>query len=81
MTIAGAGFSPELLERLREREEVSGLEVWDERLELTLRPGAATGPLVALLVNGGATVEEVRKEKASLEETFLELVRAKEAGQ
>ena len=35
-------------------------------------------PLVNLLVSGGVEIEEVRKSKASLEETFLELVEDEE---
>jgi hypothetical protein len=36
-------------------------------------------PVVALLVHGGAEIEEVRRERPTLEEAFLELV-ATEAG-
>ncbi len=48
--------------------------VSDARLTLELQPDAPSAPLVRLLVEGGAEVEEVRRGQASLEEAFLTLV-------
>jgi ABC-2 type transport system ATP-binding protein len=46
----------------------------------TLRDGASAAPLVRHLVEGGAEVEEVRREDRSLEEAFLELVTEEHTG-
>lgn len=43
-------------------------------LRLRLARDASAAPVVALLVSCGAAVEEVRRERPTLEETFLELV-------
>ena len=72
--IRGDGFTDEAIWRLRERPEVTAVDAQDGRLVLDLAEGAATAPLVSLLVEHGAAVEEVRKEQASLEEVFLTLM-------
>jgi ABC-2 type transport system ATP-binding protein len=72
--IRGDGFTDEAILRLKERPEVTAVLAEDGRLVLDLVEGAATAPLVSLLVEHGAAVEEVRKEQASLEEVFLTLM-------
>jgi ABC-2 type transport system ATP-binding protein len=74
LEIAGRGFSTSVLESLRLRPEVAGVETSNGRLIVHLREMVETAPLVSLLVAGGAQVEEVRKGSASLEEAFLALV-------
>jgi ABC-2 type transport system ATP-binding protein len=59
---------------LRNRPEVSAVAAKDGRLVVDLGEGAEMAPLVSLLVQEGASVEEVRKEQASLEEVFLTLM-------
>lgn len=71
--IVGRGFSESVLAALRARPEVSGAELRNGRLTLSLRGESSVGPLVTLLVERGAEVEEVRKGAASLEEVFLAL--------
>jgi ABC-2 type transport system ATP-binding protein len=44
------------------------------RLLLAVRDGADLSPVLAMLLSQGAQVEEVRRKRASLEETFLALV-------
>jgi ABC-2 type transport system ATP-binding protein len=46
----------------------------DGKLTIELKPSVPTAPLVRLLVESGAEVEEVHKGKASLEELFLTLL-------
>jgi ABC-2 type transport system ATP-binding protein len=41
---------------------------------IDLTSAASSAPIISALVNAGAEVEEVRKEKASLEDVFLELM-------
>ena len=59
---------------LRARPEVHALESGDGHLTLTLAEDAQTAPLVGLLVEAGAQVDEVRRETSSLEDVFLSLV-------
>ena len=72
--IIGGGFSDELLSLLRGRAEVRSVELHDTHLLIELYEDTDTAPLVSLLVNGGARVEEVRRGKASLEDVFLTLM-------
>jgi ABC-2 type transport system ATP-binding protein len=72
--IRGSGFGDDLVERLRGRSEVTGVVASDGRLVVDLHDGAEMAPLVTLLVEHGAAIEEVRKEQASLEEVFLTLM-------
>lgn len=74
VTFIGSGFTDAMITALIAREEVQGARADQGRLHLDLVPGAATSPLLTLLVGMGAEVEEVRKDEASLEEVFLTLV-------
>ncbi len=72
--ILGRGFTPELLEQIKGRPEIRSLRVQNGNLSIELNGPVEVAPLVRLLVTGGAEVEEVRKDKANLEEMFLALV-------
>jgi ABC-2 type transport system ATP-binding protein len=72
--VAGCGFSDDILNRIRTHPAVRSAALMDERLVLELHDGSKTGPLVRLLVESGAEVEEVRRAKVSLEDVFLALV-------
>jgi ABC-2 type transport system ATP-binding protein len=72
--ISGRSFSEEALSLLRARPEVAAVEARNGRLVIDLSQESATAPLVSLLVNTGAEVEEVRRGKASLEEVFMTLM-------
>ena len=72
--VIGHGFGDEALTRLRARPEVVAVEVTDSRLVLDLSGDISIAPLVTLLVDSGARIEEVRKGAGSLEEAFLALV-------
>ena len=72
--VAGSGFSEDLLHRLRAESAVQSATVSDDRLLLELRDGSKVAPLVRLMVESGAEIEEVRKAKVSLEDVFLALV-------
>ena len=72
--VTGSGFTDELLQRLQVRPEVASAEVRNGRLVIGLRGEAQVGPLVGLIVEAGAQVEEVRKGSTSLEEVFLTLM-------
>ncbi len=72
--ILGKGFTPELLEKVRGRPEVRSLRSQNGALSIELTGAVEVAPLVRLLVSAGADVEEVRKDRANLEEMFLALI-------
>jgi len=72
--ITGSGFTEDLIYELKARPEVKGIELHDGRMSVHLRQLTEVSPLVSLMVNSGASVEEVIKSKATLEEVFLTLV-------
>jgi ABC-2 type transport system ATP-binding protein len=72
--IVGEGFTQQMLTTLREQPEVVHAELHNSHLLIELRGESKLGPLVRLLVQAGAEVEEVRRGKASLEDVFLTLM-------
>ena len=72
--VIGTGFSDDLLKAMRARPEVASIQASDGRLLIDLNGDASLAPLVSLMVNSGASVEEVRRVRASLEEAFLTLM-------
>jgi ABC-2 type transport system ATP-binding protein len=72
--IYGRGFDETVLAQLRARPEVVALEARNGHMEVELQRDTEAAPLVTVLVEAGAQVEEVRRGKASLEEVFLTLV-------
>lgn len=74
MEVVGTGFSETLLAALRARSEVVSVEQVNNHLVVETHPGVDTAPLVSLMVSNGASIEEVRKGKASLEDVFLTLM-------
>ncbi|HUU28500.1 MAG TPA: ABC transporter ATP-binding protein [archaeon] len=76
--VRGEGFTGEIIKSLETRPEISDIELQSGVLCIRLRAEARMAPLVRLLVNSGAEVEEVRKTQASLEEVFLKLIEEEE---
>jgi ABC-2 type transport system ATP-binding protein len=72
--VIGRYFHEDALNLLRRRPEVSAAESHDNRLSILLREPVEVAPLISLLVGAGVEVEEVLKDKASLEEVFLMLM-------
>jgi ABC-2 type transport system ATP-binding protein len=68
------GVDDVTLARLRARPDVASAEFHDSRLQVALHGETAVAPLVNLLVSAGVEVEEVRRDRPSLEEAFLQLV-------
>jgi ABC-2 type transport system ATP-binding protein len=68
------GVDEVTIARLRTRPEVANAECQDGRLLVDLTGETAVAPLVNLLVDFGVEVEEVRRDRPSLEEAFLQLV-------
>jgi ABC-2 type transport system ATP-binding protein len=77
LEVYGTGFTPQILQSLLDRPEVSGVQMQNSHLVINLRQPVTAAPLVSLLVTSGAQIEEVHKGSASLEEAFLALVEEK----
>jgi len=73
--ITGRGFTEQILDSLRGRPEVAGIEQQNGGLLIDLRGEAETAPLVSLIVQSGGEVEEVRRGEGSLEDVFLTLMK------
>jgi ABC-2 type transport system ATP-binding protein len=74
LEISGSGFSDELLTQLRLRPEVATAVSQNGKLIIGLRQPSEASPIISLILTTGASVEEVHKEQASLEEVFLTLM-------
>jgi ABC-2 type transport system ATP-binding protein len=73
--IIGRGFDEKILALLRARPEVAQVDLQNDHLRIGLHREGQISPLVSLLVQAGAEVEEIHKGKASLEEVFLTLMK------
>lgn len=76
--VAGRNISATAVAALRTLPDVTGAEIKDGKLDITLSPGADSAPIIASLMQNGVLVDEVRKGRASLEEAFLDLVEEEE---
>jgi ABC-2 type transport system ATP-binding protein len=74
VVISGGGFTEHALNRLRQRPEVESVEQQNHHLVLHLRLEPDIPALVGLLDGEGVQVTEVHQGKASLEETYLQLM-------
>jgi ABC-2 type transport system ATP-binding protein len=72
--ITGRGFDESTLKLLGSQPGVVSAALQNGRLVLELAEPAETAPLVAAIVSRGGLVEEVRKDKGSLEDVFLTLM-------
>jgi ABC-2 type transport system ATP-binding protein len=77
--ISGRGFDALALEDVRQLPIVAAVQALADGMEVRLRDGASPAPIVSLLVGRGAEIDEVRRERPSLEEAFLELVSGDES--
>ncbi len=72
--IIGNGFNEKILSLLRSRTEITDVQLLDGQLHIDLQENMKISPLISMLISKGVEIEEVRKEKASLEEAFLKLM-------
>jgi ABC-2 type transport system ATP-binding protein len=72
--IVGRGFTDATLALLRNQPGVARADLRNGRIVLELAESSETSPLVSLIVQTGGAVEEVRKDKGSLEDVFLTLM-------
>jgi hypothetical protein len=66
-----------MIASLRSRQGVTAVQLERDRLFIDLAADDSTSDLVGLMVRAGAEIEEVYKEKPSLEEAFLSMVEGK----
>lgn len=72
--VTGSGLDEDAATATRSVPGVSAALLRDGRLEVRLDEGSVVAPVVAMLVSRGVGIDEVRRNRQSLEETFLELV-------
>jgi len=72
--IRGRRFDDAMIERLRRAGSVVRADLQNGRIVLELGEAAETAPLVALIVQHGGEIEEVRKDTGTLEDVFLTLM-------
>lgn len=75
LEIIGSGFTDDVIALLARRSEIGGIQVQPNRLIVELLDGSAhSSPLISLLVESGADVEEVHRSTASLESIFITMM-------
>ncbi len=74
VVISGHGFSESVLDILRKRPEVEAIEKQNDQLMIQMHTNPDIPALIGLLAGEGVQVTEVRQGKASLEETYLQLM-------
>lgn len=73
--VTGSGFAADgLADALRARPDVAEVTASDRTLEIVPNGKLETGALVPWLVGRGVTIDEVRRETASLEDVYLSLM-------
>ncbi len=72
--VKGRNLNGKVLELVKLRPEVGEAENQNGRLMITMKEQTEFAPLVALMVNSGAEIEEIHKDTGSLEDVFLAMV-------
>jgi len=72
--IIGSGFNERVLSELRSKPEVINVQQTNGQVYLDLKENVKMSPLLSIMIRGGVEIDEVRREKASLEEAFLKLM-------
>jgi ABC-2 type transport system ATP-binding protein len=72
--VSGQGISSQVAEQVKNNPLVKKMQQQNERLVLDLHDLSRSHEIVTLLVKAGVLIDEVRKEKADLEDVFLQLV-------
>ena len=72
--VLGRGFSEQILAMAQARPEIRSARLENGQLLVEMQDHSPMAPLVSMLVGAGAEIEEIRKERASLEDVFLTLM-------
>ncbi|HLE47966.1 MAG TPA: ABC transporter ATP-binding protein [Candidatus Thermoplasmatota archaeon] len=78
LEIRGSKFPAKVLKALESNKDVAAVVRDNGRLVIEFAKELPAAPIVRALVDGGADVEEVRREYASLEQAFLKVLEAAE---
>jgi ABC-2 type transport system ATP-binding protein len=79
--VSGQGISSQVLESLRGNTLVSNLQQHNGQVIMDLSDMARSHEIVSQLIEAGVQIDEVRKEKADLEDVFLRLVDEEKRGE
>lgn len=79
--VSGQGFSSQVIEGLRGNALVGHVQQRNGQIIMDLNDMARSHEIVAQLVGAGVQIDEVRKEKADLEDVFLRLVEEEKRGE
>ncbi|MBN1454432.1 MAG: ABC transporter ATP-binding protein [Anaerolineales bacterium] len=79
--VSGQGFSSQVIDGLRGNALVSHVQQRNGQIIMDLNDMARSHEIVAQLVGAGVQIDEVRKEKADLEDVFLRLVEEEKRGE
>jgi ABC-2 type transport system ATP-binding protein len=79
--VSGQGFSSQVIDGLRRNALVSHVQQRNGQVVMDLNDMARSHEIVAQLVGAGVQIDEVRKEKADLEDVFLRLVEEEKRGE
>ncbi|MCA1819703.1 MAG: ABC transporter ATP-binding protein [Thermoplasmatota archaeon] len=72
--VAGSGFTRPLMAALGRRRDVAAVELKEGTLRIELKAEGPSAPIVKALVTAGALVEEVRRPRETLEESFVAIL-------
>ena len=79
--VTGQGFSSQVVESLRSNSLVSDVRQHNGQVVMDLNDITRSHEIVTQLVSAGVQIDEVRKEKADLEDVFLRLVEEEKRGE
>ncbi|HOQ61476.1 MAG TPA: ABC transporter ATP-binding protein [Vicinamibacterales bacterium] len=74
LEIRGRAFTDALVAALSRQPGVERAALMNGRMVIDMAEAADSSPLVAMIVGSGAAVDEVRRDKSSLEDVFLTLM-------
>lgn len=79
--VTGQGITPPIVDHVRNNALIKKIQSQNGKLVMDLNDLARSHEIVAQLVKAGVQIDEVRKEKADLEEVFLQLVEEEKGGE
>lgn len=79
--VTGQGITPQVVEEMKSHALVKKMHSQNGKLVMDLNDLTRSHEIVAQLVKVGVQIDEVRKEKADLEEVFLQLVDEEKGGE
>lgn len=79
--VTGQGFTPQVVDEVKSNALVNKVQHQNGKLVMDLNDLSRSHEIVAKLVGTGVQIDEVRKEKADLEDVFLQLVEEEKGGE